>query len=409
MEIVAATGAVVAGALAGAAVTALWFTSRNKKIKLFYQQTEDNQETVKHLSQFLDPNLTYPALWWLTNGHVETIFAAFTRKKPGVKYVRELVKMSDGGLVALDWRHPFDRSMLSEKPLVILMPGLTGGSHDNYIQFMVQVAEANGMRAVVMNGRGTSDTPVITPQFYSASFTGDVREIAEYLAQKWTMANGGNGTRPQIAAIGWSLGANILVNYLGEEGSKTPITCAVSLCNPFELVICDKNFRKGFNRIYDQRLGTGLAKILKQHVEVLRNRDGLDLEMALNAKTVRDFDEAVTRRVFGWKSVDAYYAGSGSCDRIQNVRIPLLCVQAADDPIAIQEAIPVTQIENNENCILYVTPYGGHLGWVAGKTAPFGAPWPDELVINYLKYMFSKLVQQQDAESSYVTVYGGSV
>ena len=30
--------------------------------------------------------------------------------------------------------------------------------------------------------------------------------------------------------------ANILVRYLGEQGSKTPIAAAVSMCNPFDLV-----------------------------------------------------------------------------------------------------------------------------------------------------------------------------
>eukprot|EP01023_Acetabularia_acetabulum_P011305 TRINITY_DN1518_c0_g1_i1.p2 TRINITY_DN1518_c0_g1~~TRINITY_DN1518_c0_g1_i1.p2 ORF type:complete len:287 (-),score=33.36 TRINITY_DN1518_c0_g1_i1:249-1109(-) len=254
----------------------------------------------------------------------------------------------------------------------------------------------NGMCGVVMNGRGTSNSPVVTTQFYSASFTGDVREVIQYLAQKQNVANGGNGTKPQIGAIGWSLGANILVNYLGEEGYNTPLNCAVSLCNPLDLTACDQNFQKGINFIYDKRLGSGLAKIFAQHVELFRNSPHLDIELGLTSKTVRDFDEAITRRVFGWRSVDAYYAGSCSCERIPKVQISLLCVQAADDPIAIESAIPYDDIYANENCILYVTPFGGHLGWVAGKTAPFGAPWPDELVINYVKYMFN---QKQDIEA----------
>ena len=59
--------------------------------------------------------------------------------------------------------------------MLILFPGLTGGSGDSYVQHAVQAARAIGIRAAVFNSRGTADSPVLTPQFYSASFTGDAR------------------------------------------------------------------------------------------------------------------------------------------------------------------------------------------------------------------------------------------
>ena len=63
----------------------------------------------------------------------------------------------------------------ADAPVLILLPGLTGGSHDTYIRHMVGLARRQGMRAICFNSRGTSDGPVVTPQFYSASFTGDCR------------------------------------------------------------------------------------------------------------------------------------------------------------------------------------------------------------------------------------------
>jgi predicted alpha/beta-fold hydrolase len=39
-----------------------------------------------------------------------------------------------------------------------------------------------------------------------------------------------------IDTIGISLGSNIMVKYLGEEGEKTPFFAAVSLANPYDLV-----------------------------------------------------------------------------------------------------------------------------------------------------------------------------
>ena len=68
-----------------------------------------------------------------------------------------------------------------DAPVLILLPGLTGGSHDSYVRHMVGAASKNGMRAVVFNSRGTSDGPVTSPQFYSASYTGDMRYAACHL------------------------------------------------------------------------------------------------------------------------------------------------------------------------------------------------------------------------------------
>jgi hypothetical protein len=86
----------------------------------------------------------------------------------------------------------------------------------------------------------------------------------------------------------------------------------------------------------------------------------------------------------GWPDVDAYYAGSSSAKRIPNVAIPLLCIQALDDPIAPKEAIPYEALKSNPNCVLVTTPCGGHLGWASGPGAPFGSPWTDAAVMEWL-------------------------
>ena len=102
--------------------------------------------------------------------------------------------------------------------------------------------------------------------------------------------------------------------------------------------------------------------------------------MVASAKTVRDFDEAVTRVTFGFDSVDAYYDASSSRLSIGNVRVPLLVVQAKDDPIAVTDAVPRDVIKGKTTpgpVVLVETESGGHLGWTAGSEAPFGSPWPD--------------------------------
>ncbi len=116
----------------------------------------------------------------LANRHVETILAAKLRRSPGVEYTRETLRMADGGTVTVDTEDSDQaRALPVNAPVMLILPGLTGGSHDRYVQHMVVSARQAGFRAVVFNSRGTSDSPVTSPQFYSASFTGDLRLVVD--------------------------------------------------------------------------------------------------------------------------------------------------------------------------------------------------------------------------------------
>uniref|UniRef100_A0A5B7C7H0 AB hydrolase-1 domain-containing protein n=1 Tax=Davidia involucrata TaxID=16924 RepID=A0A5B7C7H0_DAVIN len=320
----------------------------------------------------------YPVIGW--NRHLETIFAAFFRSLPDVKIRRECLRTKDNGAVALDWVSGDDRQLPADSPVLILLPGLTGGSEDTYVRHMLLRGRSKGWRVVVFNSRGCGNSPVVTPQFYSASFIEDLREVVAHVATRYPKGN--------LYAVGWSLGANILVRYLGQEAHTCPLSGAVSLCNPFNLVIADEDFRKGFNIVYDKALAAALCKIFKKHALLFEDIGGeYNIPMVANAKSVREFDEGLTRVSFGFKSVDDYYSNSSSSDSIKHVCTPLLCIQAANDPIAPSRGIPREDIKENPNCLLIVTPKGGHLGWVSGVEAPRGAPWTDPVVMDFLEHL----------------------
>ncbi|XP_031095989.1 embryogenesis-associated protein EMB8 [Ipomoea triloba] len=327
------------------------------------------------LKSLQNPYHPYPIIGW--NRHAETIFAAFFRSLPDLKLRRECLRTKDDGSVALDWVAGDDRRLPPDSPVLILLPGLTGGSQDTYVRHMLVRARNKGWRVVVFNSRGCGNSPVTTSQFYSASFLGDIYEVVAHVGSRYPKAN--------LYAVGWSLGANILVRYLGQESHSCPLSGAVSLCNPFNLPIADEDFRKGFNIVYDKALANALCKIFKKHALLFEDIGGeYNIPLAANAKTVKEFDEGLTRVSFGFKSADDYYSNSSSSDSIKSVCTPLLCIQAANDPIAPSRGIPRKDIEENPNCLLIVTPQGGHLGWVAGSDAPTGAPWTDPIVMDFL-------------------------
>ena len=257
------------------------------------------------------------------------------------------------------------------------LPGLTGGSHDAYVQHLAVEAARAGLRAVVFNSRGTGGGPVTSAQFYSASYTGDMRAVVDHLRRR-------HPASPLVAA-GYSLGANILVNYLGQEGAASPVVAAVSMCNPFDLPLADKAFAVGFNKIYDWNLAASLRSIFTQHAALWTDaKPPFDPARAAAARTIRDFDDAITRVSFGFDSVDAYYAAASSARAVPRVAVPLLCLQAADDPIAPAAGIPRDALDANPATLLAVTARGGHLGWCGGPGGPTGAPWCDAPAIQFL-------------------------
>ena len=99
--------------------------------------------------------------------------------------------------------------------------------------------------------------------------------------------------------------------------------------------VADENFHVGFNRIYDKSLAHGLRTIFAKHKHVFYNTGKpFNPELAANCRSIREFDDAVTRVSFDWPNVDAYYQGSGSARQIPNVAIPLLCIQVGNLPLA---------------------------------------------------------------------------
>ena len=270
------------------------------------------------------------------------------------------------------------RELPDDAPVLILMSGIAGGSHDKYLKHFLRRAHRSGYRVVAFNCRGTSSSPLTTPQFYSASFTGDVRAVVDELRGRWPGA--------KMFAVGWSLGANILTNFLGEEGSAAKLDAAVAMCNPFDLNMCDDALQEGFfGTVYSRSMAKNMRKLFEPHAHLFNGLPNYDRKLVESAATVRDFDEAVTRVTFGFPSVDDYYDASSSRRKIGDVAVPLLVVQAADDPIAVHDAVPRDEIKNNPNVLLVETESGGHLGWTAGAEAPFGAPWPDVGAMQFIE------------------------
>ncbi|KAK8567810.1 hypothetical protein V6N12_006383 [Hibiscus sabdariffa] len=344
---------------------------RGDPVTLTYNSSSDLGRSVAAKCRILQQR--YLVTPWLSSPHIQTAFLTFHGRPPPVTYRRHLFRAFDGGTIALDWLTYSDvlegasgiidgsAAYKGDKtPIVIVIPGLTSDSTAAYVKHVAFNMARQGWNVVVSNHRGLGGVSLTSDCCYNAGWTEDVRKIIDHIHCEYPEA--------PIYAVGTSIGANILVKYLGEEGANTPVVGAAAICSPWDLLVCDRFInRRPMQKIYDRALTVGLQGYAQLHQSILSrlvNWEGVE-----KSSSLRDFDNHATRILGKFETVDTYYRRSSSTNYIENVSVPLLCVSALDDPVCTSEAIPWDECRVNENIVLATTPHGGHLAFYEGITA----------------------------------------
>jgi len=317
------------------------------------------------------PTLTRPyrPTFWCATGHCQTIVASLLRPARQVHYHREILRLEDGGTIGLDWSvTPGARAAAAEgrTPVVIILPGVTGGSAEGYVTQLVAEVSSVGWLAVVFNQRGCGDTPLTSARGYCAAASDDCRTVVAHLHRQHPDC--------PLLAVGFSMGANILVKYTGEAGPECPLRGAVSLANPLDTLQCARLLDTGLSRLfYSAHIASRLKMYLHRHHEMVRNI--ADVTAAERCHTVWEFDAAFTAPAFGFPSAGAYYRAASSCDKLGSVAVP-------HDPIA--PADPKYAAAASQNVAIVTTRCGGHVAWLEGAW-PFGPRgWADRVAIEFL-------------------------
>eukprot|EP00741_Cyanophora_paradoxa_P012279 tig00020604_g11865.t1 len=358
--------ALVIGALSFVIFVFPWLLSNAAKV--FYEPTGYNTVLV-HECPSLNGKRKYWPTPWLWSGHLQTLRVVWMTTEPVIDYIRQLVPMDDGGSIAVDWSsYGFRRDErgavtsapgYERTPLFLVLHGLTGGSHEQYVRNFIAEAHQNGWRAVVMNARGCGGSQLVTSQWFCAAWTADVRKIAVDVQRVVPDA--------PVIGIGFSLGSNILVKYLGEEGEATPLAAGISVGNPWDLPESSRQLSAFMSRVtYSRVMAQSLIKHFLENAHYYDEWDGICRDRIIRSRTVREFDDTFTRVLFGYESVDAYYRDASSAYYLKGVRVPLLAISDIDDPICSSSAVPYADCRANENLILATTRRGGHLGWFEG-------------------------------------------
>lgn len=296
------------------------------------------------------------------SGHVQTIFPPLLRPRPRISYCRERFELSDGDFVDLDW------SRNAHPSVVVLLHGLEGHSKRTYMLGMARAARLFGHDVLAFNFRGCSGEPNRLIQMYHSGWTRDLHEVLCALQQQ--------GVYDQIFLVGFSLGGNIALKYLGENPAMVPdsVRGCVGFSVPCDLRDSAQALARWSCRPYTHYL---LGQLREKIVAKARlYPDTLDIRGIEHITTFQQFDDRYTAPLHGF--ADAYdYWNKSSCKHyLPHVGISTCIVNARNDPFLGPQCYPRAEAMHNACIELIMPETGGHVGFVPhGHSFLYWSEW----------------------------------
>lgn len=284
----------------------------------------------------------------------------------------------------------------------VLLHGLEGSSYSVYMQGMLSIIARHGHSATAMNFRSCAREPhrVLKmipnrrPRFYHSGETGDLDFVVRTLAGR---------TRKKLLAFGASLGGNVLLKWLGENGGQRaegggqeheelppsalcappshPIVAAACLSVPYDLAAgADHLQRSAAGRFYVSRF----LRTLKRKCERPDIASRIDVAAMRRSKTFREFDDAATAPLHGFQDAADYYARCSSIGFVGRITTPALAMNAEDDPFLPPDVLPRVKAAASPAVDFRTTPEGGHVGFIGGALPWSPEYWGEEMVVQWL-------------------------
>jgi predicted alpha/beta-fold hydrolase len=315
----------------------------------------------------------YDAPFWLPGGHAQTIFPVLLRS-PAVSYRRERVDTPDGDFWLFDWLVDATPPG-ADTPVVVLFHGLEGSSGSHHSRTLMARLQALGWRGVVPHFRGCGGEPNRLPRAYHS---GDHAEIAEMIKAVRARV----GPAAPVFAFGVSLGGSALLNWLGRAGATAAntIAAAAAVSTPIDLMASGISIDKGFNRlVYAQSF---LRTLKPKALAMERRFPGLiDAARVARARTMWEFDDAVTAPLHGFSGTADYWTRASSKPWLRDIALPTLVLNARNDPFVPGASLPGAQ-EVSASVMLQQPADGGHGGF-AMAPAPGNIHWLAKRVTHF--------------------------
>ncbi len=307
-----------------------------------------------------------PAIW-LRNPHLQTLWASKARKVAPPRQEAERLELPDGDFLDINWslalktvkqkpEQAKKRAGNTDHGIVCLFHGLGGSLQSAYASATFNALENSGFNVAFMHFRGCSGEPNRLAKAYHSGETNDIRYFINLVSQRFP--------KIPVHAVGFSLGANALLKYLGEEGNDCVLKSAIAVAPPLVLQEGANKLNKGFAKIYQRYL----LRAMQMHLEEKRQRYP-DLELPDDVSGMKNFwqfDDAVTARLHGFADVHDYYTKSSSRQYLPSIACRTHIIHALDDPFFTPAVVPSAK-ELGQDTTLELSRHGGHVGFVSNN------------------------------------------
>jgi len=309
--------------------------------------------------------LNYSPPFFLFNAHLETIYPSLLRKVTLQPFQRERISTPDNDFLDLDWLKQ------GSSKLIIISHGLEGNTQRTYVKGMARAGYQHGHDILAWNYRGCSEEMNKTLRFYHSGATDDLATVIEH-AQSLCQYK-------EIYLVGFSLGGNLTLKYLGEKRLRPGLLKkVVTFSVPLDLHTSSVKISQPSNWIYSQRFLKSLRKKVQDKSRII---SGLDIRGLEKIKTLHEFDDHFTGPIHGFKDALDYYHQCSAVRFIKDITIPTLVISAANDPFLSPECYPYELVRDHSYVLFESPAYGGHVGFTQFNTT--GLYWSEQQAINF--------------------------
>lgn len=283
------------------------------------------------------------------NSYVNTIYPAVFRKQPLLEYSRERWTTPDEDFIDLDW------SRVGSRQLVIVLHGLEGSSQSQYARGIAGYFNSKNLDALAVNHRSCSEEINLLPRSYHMGATEDISFIVNRVVEE--------GYYTEVNLVGFSLGGNITLKYVGEQGDKLPsiVKAAAAFSVPVDIPTANAQINRPKNSMYLRRFLISMKAKAMHKMQTMPDR--FPVYQDFNPANFNEFDELITAPVHGFGSAKEYWEKTSSLQFIPNIKIPTLLVNAQDDTFLSKECFPKELASHHPYFHLETPKYGGHCGF----------------------------------------------
>jgi len=316
---------------------------------------------------------TFNPSYLFRNKHFNTIYRTLFKniKSYKVNYKRQRIDTPDKDFIDLDI------SSVNSKHAVIAIHGLEGSANSLYILSLAKYLKHQNIDVIAVNLRGCSGEDNKHLYAYHSGFTQDLECILNYISKNYNYQS--------ISLVGYSLGANLVIKYMGEKGLNTPknLSCCIAVSAPCNLEDSSIVLSKKSNFIYMQSFLKSLKKKALLKFKKFPNHK-LNKKKIKASKNFADFDNYFTAPVFGYKSAQDYWHTNSCRQFIKSIKTPTILITSLDDPFFGEDSYPFKEAKNHQYFDMLTTKYGGHVGYNTSFKNVENL-WSEKFITTYIK------------------------